>query len=214
MKGTLMKLDVIKSMAQLREIYPAPKGLVIKKQKSALDDYTRQFLDLSAFAILSTSNALGVQDCSPRGDYPGFIQALDNNTIVIPDRPGNNRLDTLSNIIENPNVGLLVLIPGFKECLRINGRACIATNTDLLQKFKHQDKCPSSVIVLTISEIYFHCAKAITRSKLWDIASQVDRSVMPSLGEMLMKQIDPLTSDEEIKQVDQFIEGRVKTTLY
>ena len=159
-----MEFEMIESMNALRSLYEAPMDLVLKKQKSKLDKYSIQFLKLSPFSVLSTSSAKGKMDCSPRGDYPGFVGVLDDHTIAIPDRPGNNRLDSLSNIIENPNVGVLALIPGFSECLRINGTAKIVTNIDLLERFEYQGKLPKTVIVISISEIYFHCAKAITRS--------------------------------------------------
>lgn len=209
-----MEFEVIKSMETLRELYDAPMELVLKKQKSELDKYSTKFLSLSAFSVLSTSSVKGNMDCSPRGDYPGFIQVLDDCTIAIPDRPGNNRLDSLSNIIENPNVGVLVLIPGFNECLRINGTAKIVTNLDLLERFEYQGKLPKSVIVVSIYEIYFHCAKAITRSKLWKEESRIKRDIMPSLGKILMGQIDPLKTEKEIKKVEELIENRVKNTLY
>ena len=153
-------------------------------------------------------------DCSPRGDYAGFIRVLDSGTIALPDRPGNNRLDSLRNIIENPNVGLLILIPGFAECLRINGTAKVVTNVSLLAQFEHQGKLPKSVLIISIQEVYFHCVKAITRSKLWDSESQLERSIMPSLGKILMQQIDPSKSEDEVKHVEALIENRVKTTLY
>ncbi len=209
-----MASNEIKSVKQLRELYSSPTELVIKKQKSSLDQYSTQFIELSAFSILSTANSTGQLDCSPRGDYPGFIQILDNNTIALPDRPGNNRLDSLCNIVENPNVGILALIPGFKECLRINGEAKIVTDYNLISRFEYQGKLPKTVIVVSIKEVFFHCAKAITRSKLWEVESQVSRDIMPSLGKILMSQVEPTKSEEEVKQVEELIEHRAKTTLY
>ncbi len=209
-----MEFEVVESMEALRQLYDQPMDLVLKKQKNTLDEYTAQFLSLSAFCVLSTSGANANMDCSPRGDYPGFIHVLNDRTLLIPDRPGNNRLDSLSNIIENPNVGLLVLIPGFKECLRINGAAKIVTNTDILTLLEYKGKKPKAAIVLSINEIYFHCAKAITRSKLWDEASKVERNIMPSLGRILMAQTDPTKTDADVKIVEAMIEKRVKTTLY
>ena len=209
-----MEYNVIESMEELRELYGSPMDMVLKKQKSELDEYSSKFLSLSAFAVLSTSSMNGSMDCSPRGDYQGFIQEIDSKTIAIPDRPGNNRLDSLSNIIENPCVGVLSLVSGFSECLRLNGTAQIATDTDLLERFKYQDKLPKAVIVVSINEVYFHCAKAITRSKLWNEESQVNRDVMPSLGKILMAQIDPSKSKDEVEKVEELIENRVRTTLY
>jgi len=209
-----MKFEKIKTIDKLRELYDSPMDLVIKKEKNRLDKYTTQYLELSAFPVISTSSIDGNMDCSPRGDYPGFIQVFDENTVAIPDRPGNNRLDSLKNIIENPNIGILVLVPGFSECLRINGTAKIVTNLEILERFKYNQKLPKSVIIVSIKEIYFHCAKAITRSNLWKSESKVDRNVMPSFGKILMDQIDPSKSEEEVKKVEDLIESRVKTTLY
>ena len=209
-----MEFEAVETIEDLRRLYDPPMDLVLKKQRAKLDKYSIQFLSLSAFFVLSTSSAKGSMDCSPRGDYPGFVQVMDDHTIAIPDRPGNNRLDSLSNIIENPNVGALVLVPGFSECLRINGTAKIVTNSNLLKSFEYRGKLPKSVVVISINEIYFHCAKAITRSRLWKAESQVDRNIMPSLGKILMGQIDPSRSEEEVKNIEALIENRVKNTLY
>lgn len=209
-----VKFEVVDSLDQLRELYDAPMELVLKKQKSELDKFSIQFLVLSAFSIISTSSSDGAMDCSPRGDYPGFIRVLDQQTVAIPDRPGNNRLDSLSNIVENPSIGILALVPGFNECLRINGAAKIVTNSDILALFEYRGKLPKSVIVVEINEIYFHCAKAITRSKLWKPESKIDRKIMPSLGKILMNQTDPSKSEEEIEQLEKLIVDRVKNTLY
>ena len=209
-----MEIEIIKTKEELRKLYKPVMGLGLKKQMNKLDKHSIQFLNLSPFLILSTSNNYGHMDCSPRGDYPGFVGVLDDYTIVIPDRPGNNRLDTLSNIIEKPNVGVLLLVPGFDECLRINGSAIIATNIELLQRFEYRGRLPKSVIVISIKELYFHCAKAITRANLWKDEFNVDRNIMPSFGRILMNQIDSSTTDEEIKEVENIIENRVKTTLY
>jgi len=209
-----MEYEEITTSSQLRELYDMPMELVVKKQKDELDDFTQQYLSLSPFAVISSVGSNGLLDCSPRGETPGFIKSIDRKTIAIPDRPGNNRLDSLSNIIENPSIGIIVLIPGFKECLRVNGDAKIVTNIEILEKFEHNGKLPKSAIIVTIKEIYFHCAKAITRSKLWDIESQIDRQVMPTLGRMLMQQIDPSKTDDEIRELEELIEKRVKTTLY
>lgn len=212
--GSKMEFEYIDTIENLREVYSKPIGIAVKKQMKKLDKYSIQFINLSPFLILSTSNQLGDMDCSPRGDYPGFVEVLDENTIAIPDRPGNNRLDSLSNIIENPTAGILILVPGFDECLRINGAAKIATNTSLLARFEHRGKLPKSAIIISIKDLYFHCAKAITRSKLWGDKFKVDRKVMPSFGKILMGQIDSSTSDEKIKEVEALIEDRVKNTLY
>lgn len=209
-----MEYEEITSKEQLRGLYCQPMDLVIKKQQECLDEYSEKFITLSPFAIISTAGNDGLLDASPRGESAGFIKVLDKHTIAIPDRPGNNRLDSLTNIIENPKIGMLLLIPGFKECLRINGSAKIVTNSDLLKKFDHNGKLPISLILVSIQEVYFHCAKAITRAKLWDSRSHVSRDEMPSLGRILMSQIAPEKTDNEIKEVEELIENRVKSTLY
>ncbi len=206
--------QAVTSIDELREFYDQPSELVVKKQMSSLDKFSKQYISLSPFIALSTVAAGGGLDCSPRGDYPGFIKVLDNNTIAIPDRPGNNRLDTLENILETPQIGILLLIPGFSECLRINGSAIITRDSCLMEQFIYKEKLPKSVIVVSVEEAYFHCAKAIVRSGMWTNEAKVDRSVMPSLGRIVMSQIDPATSDKHIREAERHIEDRVKTTLY
>lgn len=209
-----MEFDTISTLERLRKIYDQPMALSVNKEKSELDTLSEQFLQLSPFSILSTSGSSGTHDCSPRGDYPGFIKTLDSKTIAIPDRPGNNRLDCISNIVENPEIGLLVLVPGFRECLRINGSAKLAVSHELLKQFEYKGKLPKSVIVVTVKEIYFHCAKSITRSKLWDAEAKVDRSVMPSLGRIISQQLNEGKTEDELQAIEKFIEDRVKSTLY
>ena len=209
-----MKYEAITTEEDLRHLYGMPMDLAIKKQRECLDEHSEKFISLSPFIILSTSGRSGFLDASPRGESPGFIKILDDKTLIIPDRPGNNRLDSLVNIIENPNIGILALVPGFKECLRINGEAKIVTNEALLEQCRHAGKAPISVIVVTIKEVYFHCAKAITRAKLWDAHSHCSRDVMPSLGRILMSQTAPETTEKKIKEVEALIDERVRTTLY
>ena len=209
-----MTYSAINDAKALRELYGEPLEIAVDKEKSEIDEYSKQFLALSPFALLSTASKAGIQDCSPRGDYPGFIQALDNKTLALPDRPGNNRLDSLCNIIENPNVGILILVPGFGECLRINGTATITTDNQLIKQCEYQGKQPKSVIVISILEVYFHCTKAIKRSKLWDKESQNDRSVMPSFARILMAQSKPESSESDIKKMEAFVDKRAKNQLY
>lgn len=204
----------ITSIQQLEEIYQQPSELVQKKQLSEIDNFCHQYLELSPFIVLSSADKNGQQDCSPRGDPCGFLHILDSKTIALPDRPGNNRIDSLRNIVENPNVGLLAMIPGFKECVRINGSAIVTIDPELMSKFVVNGKSPRSVIVITVIEIFFHCAKAITRAKLWDIDSQVPRDKLPSLGRIVMQQAYPDASETDIKKTEQTISERTKTTLY
>jgi len=210
----LKEADTIRTVEKLRELYENPGELVIKKEKTCLDQYSRRFLELSPFAVIATSDKNGKLDSSPRGDFPGFIRSIDDKTIAIPDRPGNNRVDSLINIIKNPQIGILSLVPGFDECLRINGNACLVTSMELLSQFEHNGKMPKSVILVSIEEIFFHCGKAIIRSGLCKAELKVDRSAMLSLGRILMAQIDPQKSEKEIIEVEQYIEDRAKNTLY
>lgn len=209
-----MEFQALTSIEQLRALYDQPHELAVKKQQNALDSFSRQFLELSPFCLLSTAARNGAMDCSPRGDYPGFVEALDDSTLAMPDRPGNNRIDSLSNIVENPNVGLLMVVPGFNECLRVNGKASITTDADLMQRFEHKGKLPRSVVVIRIEEIYFHCAKSMIRSKLWNLESQVSRDLMPSLGKIIMAQTAPESPETLVDAVDAQIREGERTTLY
>lgn len=173
---------------KLREIYGMPMELAVSKALPKLDPHCRHFIELAPFAVISSADAKGNGDVSPRGDGPGFIKVLDDNTLLMPDRPGNNRVDTLSNIIENPNVGMLFFVPGFNDTLRVNGQAEIHNDPELLAHFADTPKPPITVIRIRVEEAFLHCAKSLMRSKLWSIESQVDRKVMPTLGKIIKDQ--------------------------
>ena len=209
-----MASHVIDSEETLRDLYGEPAQLSVDKQLQQLDKYSKQFLSLSPFALLSTANSQGRQDCSPRGDQPGFVQVLDDNTIAMPDRPGNRRLDSLTNIVNNPYVGLLIMVPGFKECLRINGEAKISVEPELISRFEVKGKLPKTVIVITVAEVYFHCSKAIVRSQLWSSEAQCERGLMPSFGKMLVDQAKLSVTEAEMEQVEAYIADRAKNELY
>ena len=157
--------------------------LAALKSLTALDDHAMAFIRRAPFLCIGTQNATGTADVSPRGDPAGFVQILDAQTIAIPDRPGNNRLDTLSNIVANPNVGLLFIIPGFDDTLRLNGQATLVTDPDLLATMAVNDRTPKLAIVVRVAEVFLHCAKAFRRSRLWDPSTFQDRRDMPSLPE-------------------------------
>ena len=161
--------------------------------------------------LIGSSAADGRADVSPKGDRPGFVRALDERTIAIPDRPGNNRLDTLENVLANPAVGLIFLVPGMNETLRINGRAEISTDADLMEMFAHQGKLPLSVMLVHTQEVYVHCAKAFMRSGLWDPSTFIERSSFPSLGTILRDQI---ALKEEPADIDRDLAEGYKATLY
>jgi PPOX class probable FMN-dependent enzyme len=154
---------------------------------------------------------------SPRGDQPGFVQVLDENTIFIPERPGNNRIDTLTNIIENPSIGVFFMIPGYEECLRVTGTATLVGDQDLLEAAKVNGKTPKLGILIQINEAMLHCAKAVRRCKLWDPASIQDRSQMPTLGKMILEQtsaVDNPPSEALVEEVDNYVEHINKNELY
>jgi PPOX class probable FMN-dependent enzyme len=170
----------------------------------------RGFIALSPFVCLGSSSADGA-DVTPRGDAPGFVQVLDDTTLLIPDWPGNNRLDTLLNIEVNPHVGLLFLIPGFTESLRVNGVADVSLDPALLGRWNVNGKHPRSVVRVSVREAFLHCGKAILRAKLWEESSKVDRSALPPFGQMLKDQTCVRDSAEEIQAA---VDEAYKTRLY
>lgn len=178
----------IDSLESLRAIYGVPNPRSLLKQLDRLDAHCRTFIGLSPFLVLATQGPDGLGDATPRGDQPGFVAVLDDRTLVIPDRPGNKRIDALSNLVANPAVGLLFLIPGFDETLRVNGTAVIDDDMALRESLRVADSLPATVLVVTVREAYLQCGKALMRSKLWAEESRVDRSRMPSLGEILKDQ--------------------------
>ncbi|MEP4544614.1 MAG: MSMEG_1061 family FMN-dependent PPOX-type flavoprotein [Saccharospirillum sp.] len=178
------------SEAALRDHYGHPHDMVRQKVLTALEVHSRQFLSLSPFMVMSTSNEQGQLDSSPRGGEPGFVKILDDTTLLIPDAKGNNRLDSLRNIVLNPSVGCLFLVPGIHETLRINGKAEIRIDDASLVQFSHLKQTPISVICVHIEEVFLHCARSLTTAELWDPAAQVERSVLPPLGKMIRDQIE------------------------
>jgi len=184
-----MEGDTIGSKAELRERYGAPSERSLLKEMTRLDAHCRNFIALSPFLVIATTGTDGLGDCSPRGDAPGFVAVLDDTTIVIPDRLGNNRTDSLRNIIDNPGIGLLFLLPGVNETLRVNGLARITTDAALLAPLAAQGKAPRSGLLIEVKQAYLQCGKALIRSKLWDKATQIERASFPSLGKILADQI-------------------------
>ncbi len=182
-------MAAITSLEALRAVYPPPTERALKKQLERLDKHCRSFIALSPFLVISSVGSDGLADASPRGDLPGFVKVLDDTTIAIPDWPGNNRLDTLTNILANPAVGLLFLVPGVDEVLRVNGLAELRDDEELRRAFERSGKFPRLAILVRVKEAYLHCAKALMRSRLWDPASRVERSVLPSMNEMIRDQI-------------------------
>ncbi len=208
---------VVANEDDLRGNYGEPMDIALMKQLGKLDTHCKEFISRSPFLCIGTSAADGKADVSPRGDPPGFVQVLDDNTIFIPDRPGNNRLDTMSNIVANPNVGLLFLIPGFEDALRVNGKAKLVKDEKILERCAVNRKVPTMGIMVEINEAYLHCAKAVRRSKLWKVESQQDRKEMPTLAQMILEQVatpEKQPTKEEIKEGDEFVENNYRTGLY
>lgn len=179
----------ITTLDALRGIYKTPTERAVKKQIDHLDPHCRRFIGLSPFLVLSSSNVDGHTDASPRGGEAGFVHVIDERTLAIPDSPGNNRLDTLTNIIANPEVGLIFLLPGVDETLRINGTAEIRDDDALRQSFAVQGRPPATVILVSVRDAYLHCAKSIMRAGLWREDVKIERAALPSMGEMLKDQI-------------------------
>lgn len=177
-------LKRVTSEDELEAIYgtPAPTSLV--KEIDYISAHYRAFIEKAPFVVLASTAAEGL-DCSPRGDPAGFVRVLDEKTLALPDRRGNNRIDSLRNIVRDPRVALLFLIPGIGETLRVNGRAEIVVDEDFCAEFAMNGKTPRSVILVTVERTYFQCKKALARSGLWDPAAQVARGELPSAGEML-----------------------------
>ncbi len=174
--------------AALRTVYPKVSKPIRDKAIDYLDDFALTFLSLSPFFCIGTSRPDSLADVSPRGGEPGFVHALDSKRLAFPDRPGNNRLDTLTNVMHAPAVGLLFFIPGIDETLRINGTATVSVHEDLMSRFVMDGKRPRSVIVVDVVEVYLHCSKALKRSDLWNPDKRVARTRLPTWGEMLRNQ--------------------------
>lgn len=175
------RLDTVEA---LEAVYGEPVSKAAVKEIDHISDHYRAFIEAAPFFVLATVGPEGT-DCSPRGDPPGFVRVHDRNTLLIPDRRGNNRIDSLRNIARDPRVSLLFLIPGVGETMRVNGRAAIVTDPDLCASFEMQGKLPRSVIVVTAERVYFQCQKALVRSRLWDPGMQIPRSDLPSTGAMI-----------------------------
>lgn len=206
---------MIDSEGELRARFGEVHPLAVAKSRPALDRYSRQFIAMSPFLVISTADAGGKADLSPRGDPPGFVHVVDDRTILIPDRPGNNRLDTMANITANPNVGCLFFIPGFEDTLRLNGKARITGDTALLAPCSVNGKVPAAGIVISIEEVFLHCAKALKRSKLWGPDYRQDRSQMPSIARIIMEQTCESGVDEaEARKADEDVEGDYRSGLY
>jgi PPOX class probable FMN-dependent enzyme len=192
---------MIDSREKLRAAYPPAKERSLKKQLTRLDRHCLRFVSLSPFVVLSSGTLEGGFDASPRGGEPGFVKAADSKTLLIPDAPGNNRLDTLENILATGRIGLLFLIPGVDETLRVNGRARLLDDAALLASFANEKRTPKLAIEVKVEDAYLHCAKALMRSRLWDPQSRKERSVLPTMGQMLNEQTGVVVPAETQEQM-------------
>jgi PPOX class probable FMN-dependent enzyme len=188
--------------SELREIYPRPEGVAVQKRWRKLDRFMRAFIERSPFLCLGTANAAGTADVSPRGDPPGFVQILDDQTLLIPDRPGNNHLDSIENIIVNPNVGLIFFVPGSEETLRVNGRARVVGDPSLLAAAELNGRAPKAGIEVSIGEVFLHCPKALKRSRLWDPSQHADRASFPHLGRLIPEQTREFAATQEVEAAE------------
>ncbi|TPK88465.1 pyridoxamine 5'-phosphate oxidase family protein [Mesorhizobium sp. B2-4-17] len=206
-------MEFVTTREELRTIYkrPRPTDGSIRKELKTLDGHCRSFIGKSPFVLIGSSDGEGNSDVTPKGDKPGFAAILDDRTIAIPDRPGNNRLDTLENILRNPSVGLLFLIPGMNETLRVNGDARITVDATLRERLAVNGKEPQSVIVVSVKATYMHCAKAFMRSDLWKPESWYDRAMLPTLGQILR---DQLALADSAEANDRWLDDDYRRTMW
>ena len=200
----------ITSEAELTEIY-GPHDTVVAtiKEIDHISDHYRMFIDISPFVLVATSGPGGL-DCTPRGDPAGVVRVVDKHTVMLPDRRGNNRIDTLRNLVHDPRIALLFLIPGIGRMLRVNGRAKIRVDEDLRKSFTTEGKVPRSVIVVTAERVYTHCPRALIRSKLWDPTQHKEESALPSHGTMMKAILESFPGEEWDRNYAQ----RLKETMY
>ena len=206
---------LVKDEEDLRSLFPATHPIAMKKCQTRLDKHAIDFIARSPFLCIGTQSPDGLADVSPRGDPCGFVKVLDDRTLLIPDRPGNYRLDTQTNILNNSAVGLLFLVPGFDDTMRVNGTARISRDPDLLALLAVHDRMPTVAIVVTVREVFLHCAKAFRRAKLWDPDQRQDRSEMPSLLKIILDQTTGAPEDpEEMKKIDAGLEVSYQSSMY
>jgi PPOX class probable FMN-dependent enzyme len=201
---------IVTSVEALGRIYGEPYGPSIAKEADRITTQYQAFIEAAPFFALATAGPDGL-DCSPRGDAPGFVRVHDEKTLLVPDRRGNNRIDSLRNILHDPRVALLFLIPGCGETIRVNGRAAISTDPALAQSFLVDGKSPRAVLVVSVERVFYQCAKAIVRSKLWDPSRHIDRKSLPSNGTILAELTEGRLGGEAH---DREAPARLKATLY
>lgn len=204
---------VVTSIERLLEVYPtAPVANSVAKESATITPSQARIIEAAPFVVVATVGDGGL-DQSPRGDRPGFVVVRDERTLVIPDRRGNNRLDTLRNVVADPRVGLIFLVPGLGEELRVRGTAFVSTDPDELARHEVRGVRPASVLVVTVERVYFQCARAIKRSRLWDSDSRIDPATLPTAGAMT-REAGGFTSDAEAAAYDAALDERQNATLY
>jgi PPOX class probable FMN-dependent enzyme len=207
--------DVVSSKEELRALFGEPNERAVLKCKSTLDEHARAFIAASPFLLLATSNAAGQCDVSPKGDGPGFVLVLDETHLVVPDRPGNNRIDSLTNILDNPHVGMIFVVPGRGDTLRVNGRASIVRDEEILSAAAVRGKLPRVGIGVEVEEAYLHCPKAFVRSGLWDASTWTHAHELPSFAQMLWDQVPGARlGATSIEQYTSDLANRIRDTLY
>lgn len=200
---------LVTSEAELEAIYGKPMGAAVVKEIGHISEHYRRFIEVSPFVVLATAGPEGL-DCTPRGDPAGFVRVVDERTVMLPDRRGNNRIDTLRNIVRDPRIALLFLIPGVGRTLRINGRAAISVDPELCASFTMEGKVPRSVIVVTAESVYTQCPKALVRSRLWDASLHLPESALPSSGTIMKA----LQAGFDGDSYDRDYPQRLKETIY
>lgn len=205
-----MTLDTIISLEALRAHFGDMTAIAAHKTMPRLDRHSRAFITLSPFLVLATTDGNGGVDASPRGDAPGFVAMCNETTLVIPDRPGNRRVDSFSNVVRHPGVGLIFFVPGFNETLRVNGTGRVVTDAALLAPLEAQGKVPLTGLLVSITEVFFHCGKALIRSKLWGSSRHIARDSFPSLGRIVADQTAVMSAEA----AEQFVASSYRDKLY
>lgn len=203
--------EVLRSEAELREVIGPPIPRSVAKEITQLDGHCRALIASSPFVLIASSDASGRMDVSPKGDPPGFVHVLDDETLAIPDRPGNRRADTFSNVLQNPGIGLIFLIPGKLETLRVNGRARIVRDAALRECMAVRGKVPALALVVAVEQAFIHCGKCMIRSQLWEPAAWPDPEGLPSQAQCLVAHA---RLSETVEEVQSSIEQTRRTALY
>ena len=207
-----MSGNKINSSAALRDLYGEPFPIAVKCKLQRLDHHHRSIIAHSPFLCIASASADGTVSVSPKGDQPGFVKVLDDATLLVPDRPGNNQIQTLENLVDNPNVSLIFFVPGIEETLRVVGRASIETAPDLLEEFKVNGRSPKSALRVQVEMATAHCGKAIRRSRLWDPEQHVPRDQVPTLAQMVVDQVKP--EGVTVESASQMIEEKFRKEMF